>query len=106
MKKLFLSISALIVVTSCTQNQRAKNFGGTANIQLPDNVKLVTVTWKQDDLWVLTKNMGSNDTAENYIFHEDSSFGIIEGDVLIKETKTISTPFTWNTNSFKIDNTK
>lgn len=30
----------------CTENQRAKNFGGNINYTLPSGAKLVNVTWK------------------------------------------------------------
>ena len=52
MKKL-LSILMVIVTmtilsTSCTQNSRAKNFGGKAELELPAGQKLIEVTWKEE----------------------------------------------------------
>ena len=87
MKKLFILAIAAITFTSCTENQRAKNFGGTANVNLEPNRKLVTVTWKEDQIWYLTRPMNGLDSAETYTFKESSSFGIMEGEVVIKETK-------------------
>lgn len=75
----------LFAVSSCTENQRAKNFGGTSNIDLPKDTKLVTVTWKGDELWYLVRERKENETVETYTFIEDSSFGMMEGKVILKE---------------------
>jgi hypothetical protein len=48
---------------------------------------LVNVTWKETQIWYLTRNMDSNDVAETYEFHEESSYGVIEGTYKIIETK-------------------
>ena len=87
MKKLFILAIAAIAFTSCTENQRAKNFGGTATVNLEPNRKLVTVTWKEDQIWYLTRPMDSTDKAESYKFQEESSWGMIEGTVVISESK-------------------
>lgn len=87
MKKAFLFAILAITFASCTQNERAKNFGGTATINLPAGQKLINVTWKNDELWYLTRPMNSSDSAETYTFKEESSYGIMEGTVILKETK-------------------
>lgn len=90
MKKLFTTLAVLTTMmslTSCTQNEIAKNYGGTMNYDLPAGEKLVNVTWKEDHLWILTKPMKASDSVESYIFHEKSSYGIMEGTINIKETK-------------------
>lgn len=90
MKKLFVTLAVLTTLTSltsCTQNEMAKNYGGTMDYNLPRNEKLVNVTWKEDHLWILTKPMKSSDTVETYIFHEKSSLGFMEGTINIKESK-------------------
>lgn len=86
MKKLIV-VLLILMTFGCTANQRARQWGGTQNINLPKNQKLVNVTWKNNDLWVLTKPMNQNDVAENYIFQEKSSFGLIQGQINLKETK-------------------
>lgn len=80
-------IASVLMLTSCTQNNRVKNFGGSAKITLPKGKKLVTVTWKDANLWYLTRDMRDSDVAETYEFHEESSFGVWEGTYIIKETK-------------------
>ena len=88
MKKLFiLAIITSLGLASCTENERAKRFGGTATINLPTGQKLVNVTWKDAQLWYLTRQMKPSDSAEAYEFKEESSFGIIEGTVKLVETK-------------------
>ena len=80
-------IALVVVLTGCTENSRAKSFGGTANITLPANQKLIIATWKDDDLWYLTRPMRPDETPETYSFSEESSWGIWEGTYIIKETR-------------------
>jgi hypothetical protein len=86
-KSILILLVAIGFSTGCTENQRAKSFGGTANVNLPASQKLVNVTWKKEQLWVLTKPMTTNDVAETYTFKEHSSFGLLEGTVVIVEKK-------------------
>lgn len=77
-----------VTLASCTKNARVKNFGGTANLTIPHNEKFVNVTWKETELWVITKTRTPIDTTyDTYIFKEHSSLGILEGTYIIKETK-------------------
>jgi hypothetical protein len=87
MKKIFLAIVLGVIITSCTENERVKAWGGEGTIKLPKGKKLVNVTWKETQIWYLTRNMDSNDVAETYEFHEESSYGVIEGTYKIVETK-------------------
>ncbi len=90
MKKIFFLVSLILsigFITSCTKNQRVKNYGGTANLELPANQKLINVTWKNEQLWYLTRQMNANDSVETYVFREESSYGIVQGKFIIKESK-------------------
>ena len=87
MKKAILAIAVIVSMASCTQNERAKSFGGTATVNLPQGQKLVNITWKEDQIWYLTRPMSSTDTAETYTFQEESSYGMMEGTVILKESK-------------------
>jgi len=87
MKKLFLVVLSGMLLTSCTENERVKSWGGEGTIRLPKGKKLVNVTWKETQIWYLTRDMDSNDVAETYEFHEESSYGVIEGTYKIIETK-------------------
>lgn len=87
MKKVFLILAAFALFAGCTDNQRARQFGGTATETLPAGQKLVTATWKQDNLWMLTRPMLASESPETYEFRESSSFGLVQGKVVISESK-------------------
>ena len=86
------TVVALIMLTtlslaSCTSNEMAKQFGGTGRLNLPKGEKLVNITWKEDHIWYLTKPMTVTDVAETYTFKEQSNYGILQGEVIITESK-------------------
>lgn len=83
---LIIAVLSLLVV-SCTNNSRVKNWGGSATLTLPQGQKLVNVTWKESELWYLTRPMTINDNAETYYFQEESSWGMVEGKYIIVEQK-------------------
>lgn len=85
--KHILPILAVFAFASCTQNERAKSFGGTANVSLPAGQKLVTATWKGEVLWYLSRPMRADESAETYTLQEESSWGMIEGKVIFNESK-------------------
>jgi hypothetical protein len=87
MKKVILAIGVIAMLGSCTENNRVKNWGGEGTINLPKGRKLVNVTWKNTQVWYLTRPMTSTDVAETYQFHEESSWGVMEGTYNIIETK-------------------
>jgi len=86
MKKLLLALSLIAVLsTSCTKNQRAKNFGGKATYYIDADKKFVNATWKDDNLWILTRDRQSSDVKEKYYFKEESSYGVMEGTIIFVE---------------------
>ena len=86
-KILVLSTIFLLSLSGCTENDRARNYGGTMTVKLKPNQKLVNVTWKQNELWYLTKEMSQSDVAETYKFQEDSRWGMVQGTVILIEQK-------------------
>ena len=74
-------------VTRCAPQGCARHLGGTATTQISAGNKLVNVTWKDSQMWILTKPMASNDIAETYKFSERSLLGLLQGTVIIKESK-------------------
>jgi len=76
-----------LALTGCTQNQRAKQFGGNAELKLPPNQKLICVTWEESHLWYLTRQMRTNEVPESYTMKEQSSWGVFQGTYNIYETK-------------------
>lgn len=87
MKKLLFVALLLVSLASCTENGRVRAWGGTGTINLEQGKKLVHVTWKDADLWYLTREMTPADVAETYRFSESSQFGVLEGTYIIVETK-------------------
>lgn len=86
-------ISVLLVLMlfgfGCTENVRTSIWGGTAHIAIPVNRKFVNITWKMQgpSLWVVTRDRGPSDTYETYYFSESSNFGVLQGEVIIKEER-------------------
>jgi hypothetical protein len=88
MKKIIiLIVVTMMILVSCTENSRVKNFGGEGTINLPQGRKLVNVTWKETEIWYLTRPMDTSDVAQTYTFQEESSWGVMEGTYNIVETK-------------------
>lgn len=85
---LYFIFATVLLFSSCTENQRAKNYGGTMKIHLPAGQKLETITFKGEaDVWYLTRPMLPTDSAVVHTFKEESSFGVMSGTILIYETK-------------------
>lgn len=81
-----IMLVAVMYTTGCTQQDRARKFGGTATIDVSADRKLVNVTWKDENtLWLLTRERKPGEEAERYIFEEQSRFGIVQGRVIIIE---------------------
>lgn len=85
MKKFILLIAMMICLTGC--HETTKHFGGSMTIELPKGQKLEEITWKDTDLWYLTRPMKDNEIAETHTFQQITEFGIFEGTVIIIETK-------------------
>ena len=97
MKNIVLIVLAAtaLLLCGCGQNHNddvkssgsvvAKKVGGTANIVLPPKQKLVSVTWKRDDMWILYRPFREGEFAEEYTYKEDSTFGMMGATLRIKE---------------------
>ena len=90
MKKTFrmlIALVALVCVTSCTENQRARQFGGEMTVKLEPGQRLMMATWKEDDLFYLTEPMDENYEPKTKVFRENSSYGLMETKVIFIEQK-------------------
>lgn len=89
MKKVMFCLVAAIVLfaSGCTPNQRARAYGGTITINLPPGTKLVNVTWKDSDIWYLTRPAKGDEKPERFEFIEKSSYGQASGKVVLIESK-------------------
>lgn len=103
MKNIFIMVavifSLLALLTGCSDaemvgNNRleqslARDFGGTTTINLGPNLKLEEITWKDDDLWYLTRPMREDEEPETHTFTEKGGFGTAfdGGTVIVVESK-------------------
>lgn len=92
MKKYIIGIFALMAIlaftAACTQNQRARHWGGTTAIELEPNQKVVNATWKEgNDLWILLRPMHDDEKPETLTFKEKSSLGMFEGKIMLVESR-------------------
>lgn len=83
MKNTILILLLSTILFSCTDNSRAKNWGGKETIQLKENEVITNMTWKETNLWVQSVDTITGITH----FREKSSWGWIEGEVLVKPAK-------------------
>ena len=81
MYKLTIVAITLLALTSCTENQRARKYGGTETIKLEPKEKFINITWKQDDLWIIVQDT----ITGTYYAREKSNFGLLEGKVIIQK---------------------
>lgn len=87
MKKFLLFFVCALALSSCTENQRAKNFGGNMTVKLKPGEKLVMATWKGDNLFYLTEPMEDGYVPKVKKFYEDSSYGVLQTTVSFVESR-------------------
>lgn len=85
MKLLILSLSICLVLTGC--QSATKSIGGEMTLELEPGHKLETITWKGDSLWYLTRPTRENEQPETHTFQQSSNFGVLEGTVIVVESK-------------------
>ena len=77
----------ILSLLACTDNQRSKAFGGTMEIKVPCDQVVFDVTWKGEDLWYATQPAAQDWRPSTKIFREYSSYGMIEGQVNLVESR-------------------
>ena len=90
MKKKIIAGIMLLMALGCGLTgckSVAKSMGGTITINVPKGQKVIEATWKNSDVWYLTRPMREDEKPEIFTFQEDSNLGIIEGKVIFKESK-------------------
>ena len=91
MKKKIAALLSILVLSlslcGCTEQSMTKEFGGSMTLELPANQKLEEITWKDDNLWYLTRPMREDEEAERHLFQASSSWGVFEGTVTVIEKK-------------------
>jgi len=90
MKKLIIAIISVIILLSlrsCTEQIRTRQLGGEMKIDIPAGQELVMVTWKDNDLFYLTRPMTPDYVPVTKTFQESSSWGVMESTVYFVEHK-------------------
>ena len=80
-------LALLLSLLACTDNQRTKAFGGSMSVQVPCDQVVFDVTWKGEDLWYATQPAGQGWRPEQKRFIEYSSYGLVQGEVVLNESR-------------------
>jgi hypothetical protein len=72
-------------LSACTEQQNAKAYGGKMTVELPTGRKLENITWKNNDMWILTRPARPGEVPETHKFSESSDFGVWQGEITIVE---------------------
>ena len=83
---MFPLMVAVLMLTSC-ENFATRNFGGSQTIELEKGQRLVEITFKDNDLWILTEPMDSDYVPKTKTFYEDSNLGVMQGKITIVEQR-------------------
>ena len=85
MKKILICLAAIVAV-GC-ENYTTKHFGGTMTIDVEPGYKVMTATFKEDEIWYFVEPMDSTYVPTQKKFVEKSMFGALEGTIIFNETK-------------------
>lgn len=85
MKKTLFVIAMFVccIFTGC--HYTTKYYGGEMTLELEPGQKLEEITWKDDDLWILSRPMREDERPETHTFYENSEWGVFEGTVTVVE---------------------
>ena len=84
---LIVTLSGMISLSSCTENQRTRRLGGDMTIRLKPGEKLMMATWKGSSLFYLTEPMEEGYEPKTKTFYEDSSYGVFQTTVKFIESR-------------------
>ena len=88
MKKIIILLLTIsICLCSCTEQERTRVYGGKMTINLPAGQELMMVTWKDNDLFYLTRPMSPDYVPVTKVFQERSPLGVIRTTVYFKESR-------------------
>jgi len=88
MKRLLIILMVVMSIVGCTDNKMARQYGGTETIELPTGQRVMGVTWKETDVWVLTR-VDTSIRPTRVVFQEKSSMGVFEGEIIINQNNII-----------------
>lgn len=87
MKKILFIIATIMLLTSCTEQFCARQFGGNVEIKVPAGYKVTSATWKEDNIFYFIEPMEDDYTPKEKKFIESSSFGVLESEVIFVEKR-------------------
>ena len=89
MKKIYLFLSLLTILSfsSCTEQERARNFGGKIKIEVPVGYKVTSAAWKESELFYFIEPMEEGYVPKEKKFVESSNYGFWESEVTFKEKR-------------------
>lgn len=87
MKKIMFALTLGFILMSCTSNIRARHYGGSMTINLPAGQELMEATWKDNNLYYLTRPMTPDYVPVTKTLQESSSWGVMESTVIFIETR-------------------
>jgi hypothetical protein len=85
MKKVIAIILVALMLTGC--HTATKDMGGEMTVELNPGQKLEEITWKDSNLWILTRPFREGEEPETHTFYEDSEWGVFEGTVTVIESE-------------------
>ena len=87
MKKILFIIATIMLLTSCTEQYVARQFGGNVEIEVPAGYKVTSATWKEDNIFYFIEPMEDDYTPKEKKFIESSSYGVLESEVIFVEKR-------------------
>jgi hypothetical protein len=87
MKKILFIIATIMLLTSCTEQYMARQFGGNVEIEVPAGYKVTSATWKNDNIFYFIEPMEDDYTPKEKKFIESSSYGVLESEVIFVEKR-------------------
>jgi hypothetical protein len=81
-----IALMLTLLTAGCTDKVMSRTYGGESEVKIDPCWHVINVTWKEADLWILTEPADPvTFTPRSLVFFEDSSFGIMEGRVIVRE---------------------
>ena len=67
-----ITVLLSFAMIGCSDQDMAKNYGGTATVTIPSDRKFVNITWKNEsDLWILTRPRQAGEKPETFAFTQE-----------------------------------
>lgn len=83
-----LFLLSVFLFTGCPENITTRKFGGKMEVKINGREKFVNITWKDNDLWIVTRPRKVGEEPEKYWFYEKSAGGLNQGEITIIEQPT------------------